>query len=528
MFLRRISLLFLIIAFFCASIFSTILFIPSALAATNPFTITNSTATETFPKGIDFQVTVSDSASPISQATLLLSYDHPHHEEFQRTVPVPTPQQTLTLKWHEDTTGDNFIDPGTTVSYSWQFQDSANNSNASSANTQPQQTLTVIDNRFDWQSLTQEQVDVHWYGQSSDFGQIMLSQAVANVKRISTKLGGTLRHTINLWVYQTSSDFHGSLPPNVYEWVGGVAFPSLNEASIVVDSPNDDTLIRDMPHELSHLIFHQLTQDGILVPLWFDEGMAVYNQTYHEPDMTLEFKKALASHDLLRLSEIQYNFPADSDAAYLAYAQSWNLISYMYTTFGQAKMTNLISLMDSRQGEFNDDLKQALGEDQIHLENQWRLQLNQSSVLTPSDVVQTQPPSAQTPQPVKPDYLTPLLAVAGLLLIVLPIAGISGLLAYQRRKRQRELALQEAERIMRLSFPPYGIQSNQPYLPRQVQPPFHPVVPFEPSRNMTMPPTSSADPTLPYTDISHYQAQQEQPPAQEYTSQQPPKQAPQE
>ena len=525
MFLRRISLLFLLlIAFFCASLFSATISIPSVLAATNPFTITGQTATETFPKGIDFQVTVTDSASAISQATLILSYDHPHYMEFQRAVPVATPQQTLTLKWHEDTTGDNFIDPGTMVSYRWQFQDSATNTN-----TQTQQTLTVIDNRFNWQSLTQGQVDVHWYGQSSDFGQIMLSQAVANVKRISTKLGGSLRHTINLWVYQTSSDFHGSLPPSVYEWVGGVAFPSLNEASIVVDSPNDETLIRDMPHELSHLIFHQLTEDGILAPLWFDEGMAVYNQTYHEPDMTLQLKEALAKHDLLRLSEIQYNFPADSDAAYLAYAQSWNLISYMYTTFGQAKMTNLISLMGVRQGEFNDDLKQALGEDQIHLENQWRLQLHQSSVLTPSDVIQTPPPSGQTPQPVKPDYLTPLLAVAGLLLIILPIAGVSGLFAYQRRKRQRELALQEAERIMSLTFPPYGIQPNQPYPPRQVQPPFRPITPFESYGNTMIPPMPDVDPTHPYTDLRHYQPQQEQsPPAQEYTSQPPPKQAPQE
>jgi hypothetical protein len=413
------------------------------------------------------------------------------------------------------------------VSYSWQFRDSANNSNASSANTQ-QQTLTIIDNRFDWQSLTQEQLDVHWYGQSSDFGQIMLSQAIANVKRISTKLGGTLRHPINLWVYQTSSDFHGSLPPNVYEWVGGVAFPSLNEASIVVDSPNDDTLIRDMPHELSHLIFHQLTQNGILAPLWFDEGMAVYNQTYHEPDMTLQFKQALAKHDLLRLSDIQYNFPADSDAAYLAYAQSWNLINYMYTTFGQAKMTNLISLMGGRQGEFNDDLKQALGEDQIHLENQWRLQLKQSSVLTPSDVTQPSSSPIQTPQPLRPDYLTPLLTVAGLLLIVLPIVGVSGLLAYQRRKRQRELALQEAERIIASTFSPYGTQLNQPYPPQQVQPPFHPLAPSEPNGNMTMPPMPKVDPTIPYTDIRHYQAQQESPSTQENMSQPPPKQAPQE
>jgi hypothetical protein len=36
---------------------------------------------------------------------------------------------------------------------------------------------------------------------------------------------------------------------------------------------------RDMPHELTHLIFHQ--QDHSEVPLWFDEGIAVHHQHYH-------------------------------------------------------------------------------------------------------------------------------------------------------------------------------------------------------------------------------------------------------
>lgn len=523
MYSRRVSLLF-VIAFFCAGLFSSTLFIPRALAATNPFTITAQTATATFPKGIDFQVTVTDTASAISQATLVLSYNFPRDIELQRAVNVTTPQQTLTLRWHEDTTGDNFVEPGTTLSYKWQFHDTVGNDNA-----QTQRSFAVIDNRFNWQNLTQGQVEVHWYGQSTDFGQTMLSQAVDNVKRISAKLGATLHHTIDLWVYQTSSDFHGSLPPDVHEWVGGIAFPSLNEASIVVDSPNAETLIRDMPHELSHLIFHQLTEQGILAPLWFDEGMAVYNQTYHEPDMTLQLKKSLLNHSLLRLSEIAYTFPANSDSAYLAYAQSWNLVGYMYATFGQAKMTNLISRMGGRQGEFNDDLKQALGEDQIHLENQWRLQLNQSSVLTPSDGTQTSPAQTTSPPSTQPDYYTPLLAVVGLLLIILPLAGVSGLFAYQRRKRQRELALQEAERVMALTFPPYGFRPAQPYPSRQMQQPQRPALPFESYR--TLPPVSNVDATRPYTDPRYYHPRQEQfpqPPGQEYTSQPPPRQAPQE
>lgn len=533
MFSRRISLVSIVIAFFCASFFSTTLFIPHTLAASDPISITTQTATETFPKGIDFQVTVQDTASAISQATLILSSNKPRYMEVERDVAVTTPQRALTLTWHEDTSGSNFVYPGTPINYKWQFHDNANH-----WHTQDQHTITVIDNRFDWQNLTQGQVEVHWYGQAADFGQIVLSQAIDNVKRISNNLGGSLLHPINLWVYQTSNDFHGSLPPDVHEWVGGIAFPPLNEASIVVDSPNAATLVRDMPHELTHLVFHQLTEQGVLAPLWFDEGLAVYNQSYHEPEMLQSFKQALATHALLRLSEISYNFPANANTAYLAYAQSWNLIGYMYTTFGQTKMATLISLMNGKQNEFNNDLKQALGEDQIHLENQWRVQLNQSSVLTAADMPQSTPQSSGNTltNPVTSDTITPLLVLLGLLLIILPLVGVSGAFVYQRRKRQREIALQEAQRILSSTFPPYVSRSlyQQPYQqypqPTQQSQQQRPTMPFESYGDMTIAPIPYNDSPLPYTDPRHYQAHQEhtpQPPGQEYMSQPPPKQAPQ-
>ncbi len=527
----RVYLLRMVVAFFCASVLSPVLFMSHVSASTDPITITSQTATETFPKGIDFQVSVQDSAAMISDATLILSSSKPRYVQVERTVPVSTPQQTLTLHWHEDTTSaDAFIYPGTIIHYKWQLHDNANNWYTQ----QDQQTLTVIDNRFDWQHLTQGLVQVNWYGQSIGFGQTVLSQALNNVRRISGNLGGALLHPVNLWVYQTPEDFRGSLPPGVHEWVGGIAFPPLDEASIVVDNPNADTLIRDMPHELTHLVFHQLIAQGILAPLWFDEGMAVYNQTYQEPDMLQTFKHALATHTLLRLNAISYTFPADADAAYLAYAQSWKLISYMYTTFGQTKMAKLITLMNGATTEFNEDLKQALGEDQIHLENSWRVQLNQPSVLTPADMAQSTPQASNAPLPHPvggSDAVTPLLLFAGILLILLPITGLSGFFVLQRRRQRRDLLAQQAQQVIAPTFPPYGYRQPYQQYP-QLQQQTHPIMPFESYGSGTMLPNPYSNTTQPYTDPEHYTQQQSPSQSmqqrQEYPSQQPPKQAPQE
>ena len=104
----------------------------------------------------------------------------------------------------------------------------------------------------------------------------MLNKASASIQHIGSVLGNGLQHPINLWIYASNDDFHGALAPGSYEWVGGEAHPWLNEAFISVEDSNDNTLVRDMPHELTHLVFHQLIAQGPIAPTWFDEGMAVY------------------------------------------------------------------------------------------------------------------------------------------------------------------------------------------------------------------------------------------------------------
>lgn len=429
MFSRRPCLLRLVLASLLGSLLLPIAFTSPALAYSDPITVTSQTDTLAFPKNITFQMSASDAASPITQATLFIMYDEQGYQE-QHQVTASPPAQHVTLHWQEDTSNSNFLPPGTQVSYYWQVQDRMGD-----LHTGITQRFTVVDTRFAWQHVTKGFLQVDWYNHGADFGQAVLTQADDDIQHISANLGGTLSHPANLWVYQTNDDFHGSLSPQTHEWVGGIAFPDLNQASIVIDSMNDQTVSRDMPHELTHLVFHQLIAQGIFAPVWLDEGLAVYNQLYHEPEMTLRLKKALAAHDLLRLDDITLDFPADADKAYLAYAQSWNLVSYMYSTFGRSKMAALIKDMDNPHTDFEQDLVQALGEDQIHLENQWRLSLQQPPVLSPGQGSPTQQVQKPIQLPSTTDSNTPLLLLLGILLIVVPLFGIGGIFAYQRRNR---------------------------------------------------------------------------------------------
>ncbi len=414
-----------------------------ALAASDPITVTSETDTINFPKYIDFALSASDTSSPITQAYIYIALQgRPYAPSVKYQVAISNPAQTITLHYPVDTTGNNFLSPGTPIKYHWALEDKAGNWHIEAT-----QNFTTIDTRFAWQGLSQGLLHVHWYNRSQGFGQLLLNKANASIQHISSVLGNGLQQPINVWVYASNEDFHGALAPGSYEWVGGEAEPWLNEAFISVEDSNDNTLVRDMPHELTHLVFHQLIAQGPSAPTWFDEGMAVYNQLYHEPEMKFRFEQALTNHSLLRLDSLAQNFPAESDKAYLAYAQSWQLLDYMYSTFGQPKMSLLIKHMHDPANNFNHDLTASIGEDQIHLENQWRLHLNQPPVLYTTGTMPTSNSAVKTLPSIPVDNTAPVLITTGILLIVFPLFGLVGMFVYQRRQR-RAWVMQEAQQIL--------------------------------------------------------------------------------
>ncbi len=522
----RSHLLRLLLICLVGGLFAPALFASRAQAASNPITVTSQTETVTFPKSIDFQVSATDSSSPIHKALLTLDFIPDGME--QHWVTVSNPAQMLTLHWHEDTSGNDFNPSGTQIKYHWDFVDGTGGYYSG-----PTRTFTVVDTRFSWQSLSQSMLQVHWYNRPQSFGQAMLNDASSSVRRIGASLGGGLSQPVNVWIYQTEQDFQGSLPPQAHEWVGGIAFPDLEQASIVVGGLADQTLVRDMPHELTHLIFHQLIGPDVSVPTWFDEGLAVYNQQYHEPEMMLRLKEALAAHDLLRLNDIASGFPSDASQAYLAYAESWNLVSYMYHTFGRTKMITLIKNMDT-QMSFGQDLVKALGVDQDHLENQWRLSLHQSPIPLANQVAQAQQPAKSAAMPGTTDKSAPMLLLLAMLLIMLPLLGLGGLFAYQRSAQRRPrvvapyfpapYAPRPPYGAMPPTMPPagYGPPSHQPAPGYQAYPPSFPArgPAYRPPPYYAAPPGSAPPPRMAETPPFG--------PPQEYMPQRLNRQAPQE
>src|SRR5437588_7311835 len=147
MFWRPIYFLRLLMLCLCGLFLLLMAFSSRASAASNPITITYQTNAVHFPNYIDFTMTANDRDMPITQATLFLTFkDTPDAVPEQDNVTISHPAKSITLQWHENTSGENFHSPGTPVEYYWELQDVLNDQYSGLP-----QDFTTIDTRFSWQ-----------------------------------------------------------------------------------------------------------------------------------------------------------------------------------------------------------------------------------------------------------------------------------------------------------------------------------------------------------------------------------------
>jgi hypothetical protein len=395
--------------------------------------ILSETETVRYPSAMNFTLQANDSSGSISSAHLLIDVppEQVHHDI---TVPVTQPGPQITLNYTYDATSD-YLPPFTPVTYHWVLGENSQQNTL----TGPDQQFDFEDTRFTWSHLSQNDITVYWYGLDNTFGQKLLNTAVSEATSIEQDLQGTLTIPIRVFAYQSSLDLRGGLPPHTPNWAGGVALVRLHEALIVVSDLTGDPLQRDLPHELTHLIFHEIA--GLNCggcPLWFDEGLAVYHQIYHEPDMQALFDQTVRNNRLILFNTLTQGFPEDSTLAELAYAQSWNFITYLYQQFGEPKIARLVNNLPNTS--FDQAFPAIFGADVAHVESQWHINLGLPPTLsaTPAATAETTT-GAPNPTPTSTASSDQLLAI-GVLVVTLLLMGLLGMGYLQWRRRQAPVA----------------------------------------------------------------------------------------
>lgn len=358
--IRKTGILALVVCLFL------VLLSPVLVQAQSGLAILDSSVQAEFPSRLSFNLSAASDVN-ITDIRLRYTVDRSGFAQVTSEVYIEfVPSTTVDVSWTLEMVKIGGLPPGSSVDYWWIVKDASGDR----IETAPSQ-IQFDDNRYSWRNLTEGEVTIYWYeGNDSFAGEVMLSAQQA-LARLTEDTGAELKKPVKLYIYAKTQDLQGAM---IYpqEWTGGVAFTRYGIIAIGIAPDNLHWGKRAVAHELTHLVIHQMTLNPYSdLPTWLSEGLAMHTEGMLGSQFKAYLERAIAEKNLTSVRSLSSPFSAYAEQSYLSYAQSYSLIDFLISKYGQTQMLEL--LLTFRQGSSYDDaLEQVYGFNMDGLDTLWQ------------------------------------------------------------------------------------------------------------------------------------------------------------
>ena len=339
---------------------------PVPVYADSGLEIVHSSSVTTFPYQIDFNIQ-AESSVDITDVRLHYRIDQDSFAVVTSEVIIEfTPDKSIDAYWTMDMIKSGGLPSGTEIEYWWTLADAA----GGTAQTEIYQ-IRFDDNRYQWEDISQGDVDIYWYNGDEDFAAEIMQAAQQALVRLAADTGAHLERPVRLYVYASSADLRAAMIfPQ--EWTGGVAYTTYGVVAIGIGTSNLEWGKRAIVHELTHLVTHQMTYNPYSsIPVWLNEGLSMYAEGEMEPVFTSYLEQAVLNDTLISVRSLASPFSAISQKSYLSYAQSLSLVHFLIDNYGQENMHELLSVFKQGSG-YDTALEAVYGFDMDGLDALWR------------------------------------------------------------------------------------------------------------------------------------------------------------
>lgn len=244
-------------------------------------------------------------------------------------------------------------------------------------------------------------VIIHTYARAAAFAQQVLALVQGDLAHpIADTLGFTLKRPVNIFIYNSRTDFLAGAQPDHPAETGAYAVPSQSTIYMPVEGANAADAQSYLPHELTHIVFHQNEDIGVfgatLYPLWLDEGNAAYDEVdaadIQSYVSTLQF--ATSNNTLIDLlTTFNTTYPTNADTDYLGYAEARGFIGYLISTYGAPAYHHFLRAV--QDGDTILAAETVFGADPRLLQSRWRVGLGATPTVADAGYV----PAATTAMP---------------------------------------------------------------------------------------------------------------------------------
>ncbi len=317
-----------------------------------------------YPNAVTFRLE-TEPAVNIVDATLTYDVNQTSCLDVSTQVPVEGEGSVFEWQWVMIRSGNP--PPGATLWWEWTLTD-----DQGQTITTPRQELTFTDDRFDWKTVSEGDITLHWY-EGQNVGPLLLEAAVSGLAVLEEDLGIELQDDVEFYIYGSSDDMREAVL-YIQDWAGGVAFSEYGTILMgVPPSIAEDWGRSTVRHELAHLVVGQYGSScvGGSRPSWLEEGLAMFAEGEASDQVQSDLEKARRDNSFTPLRSLNGAFPAHGEEASSAYSQSYSVIQFLTETYGRQSVQALIQQL-AKGDSYDSALEEIYGFNVDGLEQEWR------------------------------------------------------------------------------------------------------------------------------------------------------------
>lgn len=178
-----------------------------------------------------------------------------------------------------------------------------------------------------------------------DFIKTVEENAENYYEEISLNLGFTRYESwtwdqrAKIYIYDDREDYVAS--SQQFKWSHGAA--SVTQKVIRTFPSAHGFFDSTLPHELGHIIFREFIGLSADVPLWLEEGVAMYQEKAKRWGANKAVQRAIAEDRFIgleRLSRLRLTAETDQETVDLFYAESASIVYYLITEFNKSRFVS--------------------------------------------------------------------------------------------------------------------------------------------------------------------------------------------
>ncbi len=197
----------------------------------------------------------------------------------------------------------------------------------------------------EWHKYDSSHFIIYYKNAPTDFAKNVAETAESLYDEITRNLGFTRYHGWSrddravIYIYDDHDEYKKHA--RNMEWSGGMA--NVEKKEIKTYAAESGFFDSTLPHELGHIIFHEFIKYNP-VPLWLDEGVAMYQEKAKRWGANKAVQMYLSHGKFIPLNELTrerlFKDP-NKEIVNIFYAESASIVYYMIVEQGESRFENL-------------------------------------------------------------------------------------------------------------------------------------------------------------------------------------------